>query len=41
MELDLDSEGGVHVQLAGINHRVFWLAQRKIKRHKEEWGWVA
>lgn len=36
MVLDLDSEGGVHILLSEIKHRVFWLTQMKIKRHRKE-----
>lgn len=34
MEVDLGSEGGV--QLARMDHSVFWPIQRKIERHGEE-----
>lgn len=36
MELNLDSEGGAHGQLARMNYRIFWPTQRKIKRLREE-----
>lgn len=36
MVLNLDSEGGVHILLSETNHRVFWLTQMKIKRHRKE-----
>lgn len=33
MELDLGSKDIVHIQLAGVNHRVFCPTQRKIEGH--------
>lgn len=36
MVLNLDSEGGVDILLAEINHRVFWLTQMMIKRCRKE-----
>ena len=36
MELDLGSKGGVHTKLAGMEHRVFWPAERKLEGHTEE-----
>lgn len=29
MELDIGWEGRVHIHLAGVNHRVFWLTRRR------------
>lgn len=39
IELNLDSEGGIHIQLPGLNHRVF-LADQNEDRHREEEGGV-
>lgn len=33
MEWDLGLEGRVHIQLAGVYHRVFWWTQEKIEGH--------
>lgn len=32
---DLVLEGGVHIQLAGVDQRVFWMTQRKVEGHTE------
>lgn len=33
---DLSSEGKIHIQVAGVDHRVPWLTQKEIPRHNEE-----
>lgn len=33
MELDLGSEGGVHIQLARVDHDIFCCTQRKLEGH--------
>lgn len=41
IESNLSSERGVHIQLSGMDERVFWLTQRDTERHmgeeEEEW----
>lgn len=38
MESDLGLEGRVHLQLARVDHRVFWWTQRKIEGHRGNKG---